>query len=265
MTLVLPDGWGLAAYDEIGSTNAEAMRLARSGRTGPLWVWARSQSSGRGRQGKPWASGPGNLYCSALLTIDLEPQIWTQLSFVAGLAVHDAAAACLRGSAEPWRLALKWPNDLLLNERKVSGILLESTVVPDIGPALAVGIGLNVQHSPHDAPPPYHATHIGAHGDAVTVEQSLEALAQAFVGWLRTWDEGKGFSLVRETWMERAHGIGQQVKVNLPDETLTGRFAGLDDDGAMVLELQDESVRRILVGDLFLADQEALSALAPRL
>lgn len=264
MTLALPDGWDLAAYDEIGSTNAEAMRLARSGRSGPLWVWARSQSSGRGRQGKSWASGPGNLYSSALLTVDLEPQVWTQLSFVAGLAVHDAAAECLEGATSPWRLALKWPNDLLLNERKVSGILLESTVVPDTGPALAVGIGLNVQHSPDDAPPPYHATHMGAHGSTATVEQSLEALARAFADWFRVWDGGEGFSVVREQWTERAHGIGQEVGVNLPDETLTGRFAGLDDDGAMVLEPRDGPVRRILVGDLFLANQETLSRLAPR-
>ena len=263
MTIALPTGWDLVSFDEVSSTNAEAMQLARAGRSGPLWVWAQSQSSGRGRQGKSWASGPGNLYCTALLSVDLEPQVWTQLSFAAGLAVYDATARCLGAAPSPWHLALKWPNDLLLNGSKVSGILLESSVVPDAGPVLAVGIGINVCHSPVDAPAPYHATHLHAAGGDVGVEQTLEALAYAFSEWHEVWDQGAGFAHMREVWTERAHGIGEQVTVKLPDETLTGRFAGLDDDGAMVLEPDDGPKRRVLVGDLFLASQAARTAEAP--
>ncbi len=260
MTIALPAGWDLVSFDDVGSTNAEAMQLARSGRGGPLWVWAQSQSSGRGRQGKAWASVPGNLYCTALLNIDLEPPVWTQLSFVAGLAAYDAAVRCLRPVQTPWRLALKWPNDLLLNGSKVTGILLESTVVPELGPALALGIGINVQHSPDDAPPPYHATHLCALGGEIRVEQVLEALAFAFAEWQQVWADGTGFARIREAWTERAHGIGEQVTVNMPDETLTGRFVGLDDDGAMMLEPASGPQRRILVGDLFLASQAARAA-----
>ncbi len=262
MSPVLPDGWDLAALDHVGSTNAEALRLAQDGKRGPMWVWARSQSSGRGRQGKPWVSEPGNLYCTALLNVGTGPHVWTQLSFVAGLAAYDAAGRCLEGASEPWRLALKWPNDLLLNGHKISGILLESTTVADVGAVLAVGIGLNLQHSPSDAPPPYGATHLCALGGDIAVECALEHLAQAFADWRDVWADGAGFSRVRDAWTERAHGMGEQVAVNMPDETLTGRFARLDEDGAMILELEDGTERRILVGDLFLANQAHAAARA---
>ena len=256
MSLALPDGWGLIALDMVDSTNAEAMRQVRGGLAGPFWVWAQAQSSGRGRQGKPWISEPGNLYCTAVLTVDLRPQVWTQLSFVAGLAVYDAAALCLEQAAEPWQLALKWPNDLLLNGRKVSGILLESTVVPDADPALAIGIGLNVQHSPAEAPPPYRATHIAAVVSEIGVQTAFEFLTRTFAEWQRVWDSGAGFAGIRDAWTQRAHGMGQEVSVNLPDERLAGRFSALDEDGAMILELESGAVRRILVGDVFLAEED---------
>lgn len=218
-------------------------------------MWARAQSAGRGRQGKKWASKPGNLYCTALLNVGLEARLWTQLSFVAGLAVYDAAAGCLEGATRSWQLALKWPNDLLLNGQKVSGTLLESTIVQDVGSALAIGIGLNVRHSPADATPPYGATHICELGGELDAEAAFGRLAKAFDEWHQVWAGGAGFARIREVWTQRAHGIGEEVAVNMPDETLTGCFAGLDDDGAMVLRLYDGTERRILVGDLFLASQ----------
>src|SRR5690606_17114565 len=110
------DATGLAGvrtreYETLGSTNAEALALARAGERGPLWVTARSQSAGRGRRGAAWVSPPGNLYASLLLA-DAPPARAPQLSFVAALAVHDAVAQVAPDMAP--RLRLKWPNDLLL-------------------------------------------------------------------------------------------------------------------------------------------------------
>lgn len=256
MPVDVPDGWGSVALDSVDSTNAEALRRARQGEMGPLWVWAKTQRSGRGRHGKVWSSQPGNLYCTALLPGGRDPRLWTQLSFVAGLAVYDAAASCLN-DAQDHHLAVKWPNDLLLNGEKASGILIESTVVAQSGTALAIGIGLNVRHSPPGEGLPYGATHLARFNDTADVESAFKALMQGFSRWHDIWSQGRGFGVVRDTWMARAHGLGQRVNVNKPDGQLTGQFETLDDDGAMVLQLDDGTQQRILVGDLFLAAERA--------
>lgn len=253
MALKLPAGWDLISLDSIDSTNAEAMRRAEAGARTPSWVWARRQTAGRGRQGKTWVSEPGNLYCSALLEMALAPQALTQLSFVAGLAVHSAAHCCLADVSRPLDLTLKWPNDLLLNGNKISGILLESTVRPGGSAVVTVGIGLNVGHSPQAETLPYAAGSLATAGASAGLEEALEHLADAFAHWLAVWNEAAGFEAVRDAWMERAHGLGTQVTVNVPDECLVGRFEGLDYDGAMILETDGGAKRRILAGDLFLA------------
>src|SRR2546426_2482581 len=116
-------GVRLIAHEVLGSTNSEALQLARHGERGPLWVTAERQSAGRGRRGRSWVSPPGNLYASLLLTDPASPEHWPELSFVAALAIHDAvveAAAALKP-----QLAIKWPNDLLLSGKKFAGILIE--------------------------------------------------------------------------------------------------------------------------------------------
>src|SRR5256885_11838855 len=110
-------GVRLEAHDTLGSTNREA--LGRAG--GPLWITARRQTAGRGRRGRTWVSQPGNLYATLLLASPGRPQYRPQLSLVAGLAVHDALVEIAPGCKR--RLAIKWPNDLLLDESKFAGIL----------------------------------------------------------------------------------------------------------------------------------------------
>src|SRR5262249_20426552 len=103
-------GARLIIHDTIGSTHAEAPRLAREGERGPLWITAKRQTAGRGRRGRSWASEPGNLYASLLLTEPAPPDRYPELSFVAALALHDAVTARIAGLAS--RVRLKWPNDL---------------------------------------------------------------------------------------------------------------------------------------------------------
>src|SRR5580704_18483737 len=111
-------GVRLVAHDEIGSTNAEALRLMRLGEQGPLWITAGRQSAGRGRRGRNWISPPGNLYASLLLTDPGPARHWPQISFVAALAVHDAVMKVAPELAPV--LALKWPNDILLAGAKLA-------------------------------------------------------------------------------------------------------------------------------------------------
>ena len=116
-------GVRLVSHELLVSTNTEALTLARAGERGPLWVTAGRQSAGRGRRGRSWTSEPGNLFASLLLTEPASPEHWSELSLVAALAIHDTIAD-LAPASRP-RLAIKWPNDLLLDGAKFAGILAE--------------------------------------------------------------------------------------------------------------------------------------------
>src|SRR5262244_3040920 len=130
-------GVRLIAHEVLGSTNTEALQLARHGERGPLWVTAERQTAGRGRRGRAWISPVGNLYASLLLTEPAPSERWPQLSFVAALAIHDAVAGVAPDCAA--RLAIKWPNDVLHAGRKLAGILIEGER-GEAGEAVAVGI-----------------------------------------------------------------------------------------------------------------------------
>src|SRR5215469_2812357 len=138
-------GVRLIAHEVLGSTNAEALRLARQGERGPLWIAADRQTAGRGRRGRAWISPRGNLYASLLLTEPAAAEHWSQLSFVAALAMHDAVVE-IAGDLKPL-LTIKWPNDLLLAGAKLGGILIEAESGIS---AVVVGIGVNCASHPAD-------------------------------------------------------------------------------------------------------------------
>src|SRR6266849_4732305 len=155
-------GVRLVAHEVLGSTNAEALNLARQGEHGPLWIVAERQTAGRGRRGRAWISEPGNLFASLLLTAPASPEHWPQLSLVAALAVHDAVAEVAAG-LKPL-IAVKWPNDLLLASAKFAGILIEGEGAED--GVVAIGIGVNcVSHPPITD---YPATDLAAAGAMVS-------------------------------------------------------------------------------------------------
>ena len=134
-------------YDTLGSTNAEALALARAGERGPLWITAQSQSAGRGRRGSTWVSPPGNLYASLLLSEPSPKPLAPQLSFVAALALHDALCDCAPRLGPLFKL--KWPNDVLLGPDKLAGILIEGESEPAF--AVVIGFGVNCASHPPDS------------------------------------------------------------------------------------------------------------------
>ena len=162
----------IVRLDTVDSTNAEALRRAGTGVRGPLWIAAKQQTAGRGRRGRPWLSAPGNLHATLLLTDPSPPATAPQLGFVAGLALHDAAAHAAPALAAS--LTLKWPNDLLCKRRKIAGILIEGE-----GDPLAVAIGIGVNCRNHPATTEHPATDFAANAAAVAAEGLLDALAAA--------------------------------------------------------------------------------------
>jgi BirA family biotin operon repressor/biotin-[acetyl-CoA-carboxylase] ligase len=227
--------------DEVGSTNDWLMTRADALPDGH-WVIADRQTAGRGRRGRVWNDAAGNFMGSVLVKAHGPVQ---QLSFVAALALHDALAE-LAGAPE--RLALKWPNDVLLDGLKCSGILLERQGTGREG-ALVIGIGVNLAHHPNGTERP--ATSLAAAGLAVPTSAALlEELAPAFAHWRSVW-AGQGFAPIRTAWLARASGVGGRIVARLGHENPEGLFAGLADDGALLLKLDDGSTRAILAGDVF--------------
>jgi BirA family biotin operon repressor/biotin-[acetyl-CoA-carboxylase] ligase len=243
---VLPDFYRLIRCDSVGSTNDEAKRLAQAGAPEGTLVWALAQTAGRGRRGRPWQSPPGNLYLSLLLRPTGPIAQAAQLGFVAALALGDALQPMLGGGTA---LRFKWPNDVLLDGRKLAGILLESETTAGEGAAFVViGVGVNLAAAPADAEFP--ATSLAAAGIAgVTPALLLEAFAHHFETWHRCWLTER-FAPVRRAWLARASGLGEAVRVRLERATLLGRFLDLDEEGALLLEAE-EGRRRIAAGEVF--------------
>lgn len=243
----LPPGYRLLCYDSIGSTNDEAKRLASGGAEEGTLVWAREQTAGRGRRGRVWVSPRGNLYVSLILRPDCPPGSAAQLGFVAGLAVGGALRAIL---PRVERLAYKWPNDVLINTRKIAGVLLESeTVGSEKLSFVVVGVGVNLMASPQGTELP--ATSIMEEGfGEVMPEVMLEEFAAHFQLWLARW-RTEGFAPVRAAWLAAAAILrGEPIRVRLESRALCGRFLDLDREGNLLLDCAGEC-RRIAAGEVF--------------
>ena len=234
---VLPDGWSLVALDSVGSTTDEAARLADAGAREGTVVWAREQTGGRGRRGRHWVSPVGNLYSSTVLRPDCVAQRAAELGFAAALAVSDIVPTGRE-------VRVKWPNDVMVDGGKVAGILLESS----IGQGgrvehVVAGIGVNVGFAPQVAEMRYPGAALGG-----SVEAALERLAQALARRLAEWRHN-GFEAVRTAWLAKAGPLGVAVDVRLADELVQGSFAGLDQEGALMLDTA-AGPRKIVSGEL---------------
>jgi BirA family transcriptional regulator, biotin operon repressor / biotin---[acetyl-CoA-carboxylase] ligase len=239
-------GFRLSAHDTLPSTNTEALALARRGETEPFWVTARQQTAGRGRRGNAWISVPGNFHATLLLCDPAAPENAPELSFVAALAVHDAIVDCAAALRE--KLALKWPNDILCEAKKLAGILIEGEGV-GTRLAVAIGIGVNCMHHPVDTA--YPATDLAAAGAAVSAEDLFFAFSGAMARRLVQWQRGAGFQSIRADWLDRAMGIGGEMRVRLPNRELVGRAEALDERGRLLLRLPDGTLQTITAGDVF--------------
>ncbi|MEE2524881.1 biotin--[acetyl-CoA-carboxylase] ligase [Hyphobacterium sp. HN65] len=230
--------------DETDSTNEEARRRFRAGEIGPLWIAARRQTAGRGRRGRSWADLEQNLYCSGLYSLKCTPAEAAQLSFAAALAASDVCQTFLPDR----NVRVKWPNDVLVDGKKICGVLLESADAPGKIIQLVVGVGLNTAAAPDI--PDYPATSLAGLGVKASAEQALDLLTVRFEYWRSVWAR-EGFAPLREAWMARAHGVGQRCVARLSQETLEGVFTDLSSDGSLKLEMANGQTRLISAGDVF--------------
>lgn len=255
-------GQTLEWHETIGSTNAHALSIAASAAAEGRhvhWVLAGRQTSGRGREGRPWQSPAGNFHATLLLIEPCAGRQAAKLGFVAGVSLHQALSALCPGLSG---LALKWPNDLLLDGAKLAGILLEAQFLPGEPRrlAVAVGMGVNLAFAPEGLP--YPATSLAAAGRPIAIPDLLAELSPRFSTYLANFRRDDGFEAVRDEWLARAHGLGRPVRVHLNGETLDGAFDGLDAEGRLRLSLAGatKGVRLIDAGDVYFSGASALGA-----
>ncbi len=200
------------------------------------WLIALEQDAGRGRQGRPWVSAPGNFFGSTLVELRAGDPPAQTLSLAAGLALIEAIDVAAPGQS----LMLKWPNDAILAGKKLSGILLERN-----GERVAVGFGVNLAAAP--ALPGREGASLAG---KIAPEAFAPLLAGSFARLLELWRHSEPAMLTR-AWLARAHPLGTRLTVHsAADELISGRFEGIEPDGALRLRREDGMIDIVRAGDV---------------
>jgi BirA family biotin operon repressor/biotin-[acetyl-CoA-carboxylase] ligase len=226
---------------ETGSTNADIAAFARQGWEEGHWLRAERQTAGRGRLGRDWYDGAGNLQASTLIRLGAGDPPPSGLGLLVGVALHEA----LSSLAPDAGISLKWPNDLMAGSAKLAGILLER-----VGDAVIVGVGVNVANAPQVKERATVAFAEIPGGQGIAVAVVMEALAESLDRWLDRWRH-EGFGPIRVAWLAAAHPPGTRLSVNSgTDSPLSGRFEGVAEDGALLLGLDDGRQTVVHSGDV---------------
>lgn len=233
----LPSGAIVEIFETLDSTSLEVKRRAKDMRTGARWLIALSQTAGYGRRGRAWAQQSGDFAGTLAFKPDAPAASLGQLSFIAALS----AGSALDEFVSPHLISFKWPNDILLNGAKVAGLLLER-IDEEQTPILSIGIGINIVSAPEETP--YPTARLIDHASSPPEPARLVASIDAHF-W-RYYDEWRraGFEPARRRWLERARGVGENIRVRLPNEELAGVFEGLDETGGLIL--RSEAGKRII-------------------
>jgi len=242
-------GQQLHCFASLGSTNLQALELAEKGCDDGTVVIADEQTEGKGRLGRRWESPGGvNLYLSLVLRPRIAPLQAPQLTFVAALAVVEAIADVTGKQA-----SVKWPNDVLLNGRKVAGVLSEMRAESDQVHYVVLGVGVNLNMTAEQFPKElrYPATSLFVEtGEPVTRSAFVRRLLQLFEGHYQQFIEN-GFDAIRPAWDACCSMVGKTVRVDQDRDTLVGEVLGLDEDGSLLIRDPQGKVANIYAGDVF--------------
>lgn len=236
-------------FDSLPSTNLEAARLAREGAAEGLCIVASEQTAGRGRLGRQWLSPrDAGLYCSTLLRPQFDQNLWPVITLMSAVAVHEALlAACVL------QTDIKWPNDILHDEKKLCGILAEIVETPT-GRAVIVGIGINLTNN--SFPPELVATATSvsqATGRPADLEQVLVRLQECFVDWYERLNRPQGVGEIVAAWSQRSsYAEGKEIVIKDADTELRGTTRGLKLDGALQVETDSGEIKIVRAGDVSL-------------
>lgn len=235
-------------FAELDSTNTYARQLAENGAREGEIVIAEAQTQGRGRLGRRWQSPPfANLYFSVILRPGLPPAQAPQITLTAAVALAETVASFI---AEP--VSIKWPNDILVDGKKLAGILTEAACDAERLYYVILGIGVNLNYRVAAMPEEIRAraTSIAElTGQSVHRESFLRRLIQGLDRCYGELDEF-GFAGLEPRWQAHFGLRGKPVRVELLDQIITGRAIGIDKDGALLIEDEQGTRQRVLAGDV---------------
>ena len=258
-TYHLVNDYHLLAYETVDSTNEEARRLAEGGAAHGAVIWAKDQTAGRGRLKREWESKPGNLFVSLLLSPECALNEAAQLSFLAATAAVQALHPLVPGQ----EFACKWPNDIMLGDKKLGGILLESFSTQPEGTKerkqwVVVGVGINVDSCPSKTL--YPATCLREAGvqlvsAKIVLTRFLESFMENYDSWVK-----EGFAPIRKSWLSHAYGMDKPVTVQLGEGAeVKGVFTGISKTGEMQLTDGKGQQTTINCGDVFFNPVKAIT------
>ncbi|MHA1540228.1 MAG: biotin--[acetyl-CoA-carboxylase] ligase [Alphaproteobacteria bacterium] len=239
----VPPNYTIIHYENIDSTNAAAKRFALYAEFDKVLITAKKQTDGKGRHGKTWVSFDGNFYASFILPAKkYGGEKLLSLPFLTSLALQDAL---IEAGTSKKKIALKWPNDVLVNKKKIAGILIETDSTQD---RIVVGIGVNLKAHPDDTA--YGATHLAKEiKKTIDSKEFLGILIPHFEKWLSLCGDDERASIMT-AWQENAFHLGKKIKVKTASESLAGKFLGLDTNGSLLLKNDLGAEIKISAGEI---------------
>jgi BirA family biotin operon repressor/biotin-[acetyl-CoA-carboxylase] ligase len=246
-TTLVPFGTDVRYFDECDSTNTVAVSAGTDGETGPIWFVAGQQTAGRGRRGNVWNSYDQNLYSSYLFRPKVALTDLAALPFVVSLAVRDTFIAL---GCDEDDVKCKWPNDVLIDEKKANGILIETSAASGHqSDFVVIGIGLNLNGYPKDTLFP--STSVSQQLSCkIDVASAFKVLSHVMDIRLSKWFPSD-ISAITEEWSSKAWGIGTRREIRTTNDTFTGTLVRLETDGGLLVKLDDGTEKRLYAGDIF--------------
>jgi BirA family biotin operon repressor/biotin-[acetyl-CoA-carboxylase] ligase len=235
-------------YQQVNSTNGTALELAQQGVPEGTIVLAEQQLRGRGRGDRSWHSPPGvGIYCSIILRPKLLPSMGQLITLMTAVAV--AKAVSVKTSLSP---QIKWPNDILVNQNKVGGILLEGKATPKSLEYAVIGIGINVNHTSADLPENLLAEASSLRMELGETVERNELTAQLFFELESLYEiiQQEDSAIILEQWRSLSATLGQRVRVIQKDRVIEGVAVDVNEEGALLLRTEEDSLIEVHAGDV---------------
>ena len=243
--------YSLFVFDEIDSTNSEALRMANSGAIGDFVILSKIQTGGRGTKGRRWESLEGNLHSSILLQTEFGLKKNSQLSFLVANAVFEAINYFAKEGDIKLDIKLKWPNDVLVDNKKLAGILLESVSLQDKNYVI-IGIGINIDKAPDINRQAICMKDLGF--DFKNPNDFLNILMTKFEKLYSQWKSDNNFIKTRKDWMRHAYNLNKVIIVDDGLRRISGVFKEIDFDGSMRLQLPCGQYCNVAFGEALFQD-----------
>lgn len=242
LVIIMPINWQIKVLSKTNSTQDIVMLAAQEGDAEGYTVQAMTQTSARGRHGNQWDAPMGNIYISFLLRPNCDLSRAGELGFVIAVGLSNTIDIYL--DKEKHTKTLKWPNDILIDGLKISGILLESNLKNGHLDGIVVGIGLNIFNAPE-----FGTCVNNVAKEPVYVNKVRDAMLKEIAKTYDIW-QAEGFTPIRNKWLENAHGLGQGITARLPKESFKGIFGGLTEDGSLILKQDNGEDKIITAGNV---------------